>query len=174
MTEQKRFVLQNVEVEYFRLIGAPHQNYAKDGTEWTCNFLLTKDHLDTCKGVGMAKAYVKTNKEDQPMIKFSKKGEKRDGSQALAPDVRDRYGDKWDPRTLVGNGSRADIIVMLNVMESGPNKGKLKPFVIKTVIRDHVPYEMDDGIEYDTKDSDAQEGPQTSMPEEEQTEGGDW
>lgn len=160
MSDQKRFVLENVEVEWFRLLGEPHQNYNKDGTEWTCNFLLTDEHMEVCKANGMAKAYIRTTKKEKgkevpcpPHIKFVKKGTKANGDPAKEPDVRDRYGDFWDSRTLVGNGSTADIVVMLNMMDRGPNQGKLKPFVIKTVIRDHVPYEVDDGIEYDKKEA---------------------
>ena len=151
-----RFVLKGVELEYFRLIGEPHDNYNKDGKEWTCNFILNPEHLSVCRENGMAKAYVKTSRKVQgevqevpPFVKFTKKAHGADGSPKEPITVLDRTAQPWDASVNVGNGDKADIIVNLNEVNMGPNKGKLKPYISKVVIKEHVPYIPDDGIEYD-------------------------
>jgi hypothetical protein len=156
-----RFVLKGVELEYFRLIGEPHDNFNKDGKEWTTNFILNDEHLAVCRENGMAKAYVKTARkvdgvdtEVPPFIKFTKKAHGADGTPKEPITVLDRTAKPWNPAVAIGNGSKADIIVNLNEVGMGPNKGKLKPYISKVVIKEHVPYIPDDGIEYDVVEDD--------------------
>lgn len=174
------FVLTGVETEYFRLQGEPHLNYNKDGTEWSANFILTDEHVEELKNQGMAKAYLKETKDDKrPMIKFTKPATLKSGAPAKRPVVRDSANKAWASENLIGNGSKVDIVVALNEMKSGPNQGKLKPTVLKVVVKDWIPYEPDDGISYTKESNQPETTATTSTPEEVSTpdipeEGGDW
>jgi len=155
-----RVILKGVQTDYFRLQGAPHENYNKDGMEWSANFILNKEHIDALKEAGCGRAYIKKYKDSdgnvrEPVVtyfKFTKRATLVSGDPAKPPLVLDTYGDLWNPSTLVGNGSTADIVVAFQEMSAGPNKGKLKPVVLKTVLRDVVEYAPNDGIEYTKKE----------------------
>lgn len=144
-------VLKGVKTEYFRLIGKPHPNYNEDGNEWSSNFILDKTHLKQLKEAGCGRAYIKKNADGEQYFQFTKRAELSNGDPAKAPAVNDRFRKAWPESKLVGNGSVADIVVTFNEMTRGPNKGQLKPFVLETAIKDHIPYEVEGGIDYESE-----------------------
>lgn len=163
-------VLKGVKTEWFRLQGAPHRNYNDDGDEWSANFVLDKTHLKQLKEAGCGPCYIKKNDDGEAYFAFKKAAQTRDGVPTKPPLVRDRKRNTWPANTLIGNGSVADIVVGFNEMKSGPNKGKLRPYVFETAIKELQEYVPEGGIEYDLDDTDDDEADKDIVTNEEEWE----
>lgn len=127
-------------LSFAKILGEPVPNYNKDGKEWKLDLVLdTPEAVRDVEDVGL-KDRIK-NKADyvdgKPYISLKHRETFKDGTkQDPIPVVNDK-GLPWNPETLIGNGTKAD--VKFTVVDYG--KGKYPGVYVKGVrILELVPY----------------------------------
>lgn len=146
----KTFIWKNVELHWCKLLGDPRPNYNEDGNEWTVDITIPESDVAAVKKLGL---HPKALKEDDrgTYFKYKRPEMTKDGKLNKPVTIKDQSGKAWDDSKLIGNGSKADI--MLKFMEVGyKNKTWHKPVIFAIKINEVVEYEADDRVdfEYDT------------------------
>lgn len=151
-------ILQNVKLNWCKLLGAPRPNYAQDGFEWTVDVVLDDAQVKELQSMNIGD-YIK-EKDGVTFIKMRRNAEKYGGGNNDPIPVLDRYGDPWDESVNIGNGSTADIQFLMNEMSRGKNKGKAKPVLLKVKINELVEYAggAGDGFSFDKREAVAADG----------------
>lgn len=113
----------------------PVPTYDKTKTEWTLDLIIDKDAKKYLAGLGLA-GKIKTNKDGEDFIKFSKKTTKADGSDAKPVEVVGRDGKPWTGG-LIGNGSTLNVKFIVGDNNLGGKK--VNHFDVQ--VWEHVAYE---------------------------------
>lgn len=113
----------------------PVPTYDKTKEEWTLDLIIDKEVKKYLAGLGLGPK-IKTNKNGDDFIKFSKKTTKADGTPSKAVEVVGRDGKPWDGG-LIGNGSTLNIKFMVGDNNLGGKK--VNHFDVQ--VWDHVEYE---------------------------------
>lgn len=143
-------ILKDVTVNWCKLLGAPRLNYNEDGHEWTVDIVVSKDQQKELMKNNVGD-YFKTNDNGETFFKYRRNSEKPDGSPAAPVEIYDEYGDAWPQDRLIGNGSKAEVKLLMVEMKRGKNRGKFKPIVLAMKIIDHVSYSDGEGFSFKTK-----------------------
>lgn len=121
----------------------PTPTYDKTDKEWTFDLVLDTAAKKTLAGLGVA-AQIKTNKEGEDVIKFSRRVTKRnptnpDGPRVPATPIRivDKAGQPWDGKTLIGNGSTLNVQFAVNDKAMGGKRAS----ILAVQVWDLVEYE---------------------------------
>jgi len=140
-----------VKVNWCKLLGAPVDNYAKDGKEWTVDLIFEDEALVGVREAGFAtEAYLKTLKDGtENVFKYRRNAVRKDGEPAKPIEVVDKYGKPWDSNILIGNGSTVTIKYFLTTMESGKNEGKQKLVLTGVKVDDLVEYAAEDNFQFE-------------------------
>ena len=121
----------------------PALTYDKTDKEQTFDLVIGPDAKKTLAALGCG-AQIKTNKDGEDFIKFSRRVTKmnpddKNGPRIPSTPIRvvDRAGKPWDPNTLIGNGSTLNVQVIVNDKMTGGKKAS----VIAVQVWDLVEYE---------------------------------
>jgi len=134
-------------LSYAKILGDPVLNYAKDGKEWKLDLEIDPATEKEFKAAGLADRVKRKDNylDGRPHVTFKQAEFRRDPDPITGLPKRndpikvtDIIGDPWDQKTLLGNGTDAD--VTFAVADHGP--GKKKGMYIRSVrILKHIPYE---------------------------------
>lgn len=149
-------------LSWAKILGDPVVNYNKDGREWTFELepneagiqtFLKHGLEDRIKGKGYNIGTKGQHADRAPFLQFKKPELNRDGEPNQPIRIYNEDDEAWDQKSLIGNGSTAD--VKLDIRDYGVGKKKgVYPAAIR--ITDHVQYEQNEfgGMDAE-KDSDA-------------------
>lgn len=103
-----------------KVLGAPVQNYNRDGNEWTFDFTPDAAGLALIEELGIADKL--KNKDDirGKFITFKQKEFRADGKPNFPITVVDAANRPWDPEVKIGNGSTVE--VKFKVVDYGKGK----------------------------------------------------
>ena len=127
-----------------KIIGPAPKGYGTEpgngDPEWSFDLVLTpetkKEYLST---KGDAFYIKKDNKTGEEFIRFVRKAQRKDGTDANPISVIDHRGDEWNPKELIGNGSVLNVSYALNAVKSKGTQ-RLKPYVLAVQVWDHQKY----------------------------------
>lgn len=139
-------VLQNVKLNWAKLLGKPVLNYSEDGYEWSVDVVVDKPHIKALKQENVGDYFKEKNGET--FFKYRRPSEYANGSAAKPIPIVDKFGKEWDQTVLIGNGTVADIQITFAEMKRGKNKGLFKPTVLKIKINDLVEYNPGSGSDF--------------------------
>lgn len=124
-------ILENVKLFWVKVLGAPRKNKF-DSIEWAFDVSLSPEAKVMLVKAGF-KGKIKDNDDDRgEYISLKRKGVKSDGSPAKSIQVVDGKKNPWPEDKLIGNGSLADVSVIVNEYGEGKlKKISLKPMAIQ-------------------------------------------
>jgi hypothetical protein len=146
-------ILQNVKLNWTKLIGEPRLNYSEDGYEWSVDVVVDKSHIKALEAENLGD-YLR-EKNGETFFKYRRPSVRSSGEAANPVPVLDKFGKSWDPSVLIGNGTTADVQIIMSEMKRGKNKGKNKPTVIKVKVNDLVEYNAGEDFTFDAPASSA-------------------
>jgi hypothetical protein len=141
---------------YAKIVGKAPAGYDNGPNEWTFDLVIDEENKKKALANGVDPFYIKSNKEGQEFIRFSRKEVKQDGTLAKAIEIQDHRGDAWDGKTLIGNGSTLNVQFTLNEVKSKGQK-RLKPAVLKVQVWDLVAYKPKGPFAVKEEPADAQD-----------------
>jgi hypothetical protein len=149
---QTDFITIRGRAQYARVLGAPMDNYDKDGKEWKIDIVIddAKD-IKRLKALGIGDR-VKQKEEyldGAPHMTLRQKAEKKDGTPADPPEVVDLMGKPWNDKKAIGNGSIIDIKIRVADYGKGFKKGM---YINGVRVLEHVPYTKNAFEELDKDD----------------------
>lgn len=121
-----------------KVVGPAPAGYDNGPPEWSVDLVLDEQEQKKYLSYGGDKFYLKTNKEGETFIKFSRKADKKDGSKTQPIDIVDHKNTPWDTK-LIGNDSVLNVCYALNTVKS---KGvqRMKPYILSIQVWDLVTY----------------------------------
>lgn len=143
---QEQLQLEGVRLYWAKILGAPVDKYnPSDGKEWTVDIALDQNHIKELRSFGITTSfYVKEsdNPEDDrgPYFTYRRSETYASGDQAKHIAVYDEYGDVWSKDKLLGNGTVANVNVIVRDVQAG-RSSRGKPIITGIMITEHIPYE---------------------------------
>lgn len=126
--------------KWFKALGTPPPGYDNGPNEWSFDVVLDEKGKADFLASGADPFYIKTDKDGEEFVRFTRKEVKQDGTKAKPIAVIASDGSDWNPGIKVGNGSTLNVSFTLNEVKSKGTK-RLKPSVLKVQVWDHVKFE---------------------------------
>lgn len=103
-----------------KVLGPPVQNYSKDGYEWTIDITPDDDSVAVLNNAGIGDRMKNKGDDRGEFISFRQKATRMNGEENDPIRVVDAKNRPWDPKELIGNGSKVQL--KFNVKDYGPGK----------------------------------------------------
>ena len=140
---------------YAKVLGDPPPAYDPTETEWSIDVTVDAEARKNLEELGLdhkiqspthnmrGEERGKPHESGSEFIKFSRRGEKQDGTPAKPIRIIDKQKNPWPEDKLIGNGSKVAVSFAVN---EGEYRGKpwKKPGILGIMVLDHVPYEKDE------------------------------
>lgn len=122
---------------WMKVIGPARENNFGE-SKWEFDVVITPETKKELLKLGWPKTKIKSDPRGD-FVQFDRPGIKRDGEASKPFSVLDQYGEPWDGKTLIGNGSDIQVKYTLNERDY---KGKkfLKPGALEICVTELVPY----------------------------------
>jgi hypothetical protein len=138
---------------YAKVLGKPVLNYNKDGTEWVFDFAVDREtKIEMEKEGSISKFKEKTYPGDvneEYVYKLSRRGTKKDGTDAKPIEIVDKDKKPWPKDKLLGNGTKANILYLTSERTNKTGKKYIIRSIMAIQVLDHVPYEAPEREEFE-------------------------
>ena len=136
----KTYLIQG-SAKWCKILGDAPPGYDNGPNEWSVDVVLDEKGKKDYLASGGDAFYIKSNKDGQEFIKFTRKAVKADGEAAKSIRVVDHRGEEWDQTKLIGNDSTINVSFSLNEVKSKGTK-RLKPSILAIQVWDWKPYKV--------------------------------
>ncbi len=134
-----------VKAKWAKILGEAPPGYENGPAEWTLDGILDDKAEKEYIASGADPFYIKTNKDGEKFIKFTRKALKKDGTASQPIRVVDSHGEAWDQTKLIGNDSVLNVQFSLNEVNS-KGKKRFKPSILAVQVWDFAAYKPKSGF----------------------------
>jgi hypothetical protein len=136
---------------YAQILGDPVLNFSKDAKEWKIDVVIDEGTAKEFKSMGIADRIKRkdTYLEGQPHITFKQAEFRKSGDPNDPIPVTNILDEKWDDKTMIGNGSDIDVSFVVRDYGAGMKKGV---YIRSVRVLKLVPYEKTEFKKLDEDD----------------------
>jgi hypothetical protein len=130
---------------YAKIVGpARANNFGEIG--WEFDLQIDSPSKKDLISKGVPREKIKNDKDRGDYVQFKRRAQHKDGTKANPIPLVDAYGDPWDQKKLIGNGSRLAVKYTLREGKKG-----LIPSALEVCVRELVPYKPKDAFGFKEK-----------------------